>query len=163
MPLNFALAVKLNSAVTTTVTDPSGQCDSNTGTPTAACANANLMFKVNLGADERGYVAPLIIGTEIFFTTDSQNVNRLGYVGGAGVGHLYALNTDGATNTATVALSTGATGLGISNNNGTKTVYGSTNTGNFFANATDGSTGLAVEKAEAAGTGATRKAWLRLE
>jgi hypothetical protein len=163
MPLNYAIAVKLNSSVSSTVTDPSGQCDSNTGTATVACANTNLMFKVNLGADERGYVAPLIIGTEIFFTTDSQNVNRLGYVGGAGVGHLYALNTDGATNTATVALTTGATGLGISNNNGVKTVYGSTNTGSFFTAATDGSTGLAVEKAQDAGAGATRKAWLRLE
>jgi hypothetical protein len=169
MPLNYAVAVKLNASLSTTVTtsntdvSSSGQCDSNTASTTVACGNSNLMFKVNLGPDERGYVAPLIIGTEIFFTTDSQNVNRFGYTGGAGVGHLYALNTDGATNTATALLTTGATGLGISNNNGLKTVYGSTNTGTFFNATTDGSSGLAVEKAPDGGTGATRKAWLRLE
>ena len=163
MPLNYALAVKLDATATASVTEPSGECDTDTGTTTVACTNSRLMFKRNLGADERGYVAPLIIGTQIFFTTDSQNVNRFDYVGGAGVGHLYALSTSGSTSATTVALTTGATGLGISNNTGVKTVYGSTNTGSFFTATHDGSTGPAVEKADTFSNGASRKAWLRLE
>jgi hypothetical protein len=85
-------------------------------------------------------------------------------VGGAGLGHLYALTTDGGTAAATVALTTGATGLGISNNTGpNKTIYSSTNTGSFFASSNDGTSGTAVEKSDASNVGATRKAWLRLE
>lgn len=165
LPTQYAIGVKLNSSLTSSVSEPAGECDSATTlTPNlAACANTNIRFKRNLGPDERGYTAPLVIGTQIFFTTDNQNVNSFDYVGGAS-GKLYSFNTDGgsSSSTFTTVLTTGATGLAASNNStGARTIYGGTNSGSFFSNATDGSTGVQVETGTSSKSG--RKLWLRTE
>jgi hypothetical protein len=172
LPLQYAIAVKLNasySSASASLAEPSSDCDSSTLlTPNlSACSDSNIMFRRTLGNDERGYTSPLIMGTQIFFTTDNQNVNSYEYTGAAasGPGRLYTFNTDGGSTSATpTVLSTGATGLGITNNaSGTKSVIGATNTGTFFTTSTNGTTGPAVEKADTIGGLTSRKLWLRRE
>lgn len=156
LPIQYALAVKLTTTGSFPLAEPVIAC----GSP-IACVDSNFKFRKDLAQDEKSYSQPLVIGEEVFFTTDMENVNRNDYgTTGTNQGRLYAFTTSGAASGSPIAIvngSTSATNLGQSvfTGAGTKVAYQQTSV------AAPGA-GNAVTIIGASG-GVSRKLWLRSE
>jgi len=164
LPIQYTLSLKLvttataPSGTTFPLTPPAAAC----GGSATACAGTIFRFRKDLGQDERGYSQPLIVGDEIFFNTDTENVNREAYgTTGANQGHFYGMNLAGTVN---------ATQNGLAIINGASAV--SQNAGNLFSGsgttlkyqaAAASTTGTSVRISSPAGGLLSRKLWLRSE
>jgi hypothetical protein len=103
---HYAVAVSLDAA--------SNQVplDENKGAP-------NVPVKIALGSGERGYSQVTVVGSQLFFTTDSATVNAAAYGTGAltGTGHAYSYDLASATSGTTLVLANGASSIASSGTN----------------------------------------------
>ncbi|HTL39073.1 MAG TPA: hypothetical protein VL326_38350 [Kofleriaceae bacterium] len=164
LPIQYTLSMKLvtttSAPVGTTfpLAPPAAAC----GGSAAACSGTIFRFRKDLGQDERGFSQPLIVGDEIFFNTDTENVNREAYgTTGTNQGKFYGMNLAGTVN---------ATQNGLAIINGASAV--AQNAGNLYAGsgtklkyeaAAASTNGTSVKITSAAGGQLSRKLWLRSE
>jgi hypothetical protein len=72
----------------------------------------NVPFAFTFGSGERGFSQATIVGTQLFVTTDSTDVNATGYgAPGGNTGHVYSYNTATSTQGTTVVVASGATSV----------------------------------------------------
>ncbi len=160
-PRQMAVAVKVDTTPGTTHTIPAADCDTDPSATAPACTNTAFLFRRSLARDERGTSQALVVGTDIFLTTESDNVNRSGYgTTGSATGNLYQLGS--ATGTfagAPTAVMLGAGAPAASNiTGGARAVYAGVGT---FTSGSTTTTGSNV--ASKSTTGVDRKVWLRTE
>jgi hypothetical protein len=124
-----------------------------------------VLFARNLRQDERGASQALVIGTDIFLTTDKSNTNAADYgTFGTATGNMYMFSKDGAQyGTAaapTTAVFFGASAPAASNNTtGARTAFAG-GAGTFATNTTS-TTGSNVTTNPSASV--IRRLWLRTE
>jgi len=95
------------------------------------------------------------VGTQVFFTTDTADVNATGYGSGGATGKMYSYNlTTGSAGT-TVAIAGGASAPA---NDGTS-VYAGSSTSIQQATSASSTTGVSVDSTQTAKL--TRSLWLR--
>lgn len=140
----YAVAVSLN---TPTADAPLNQ---GSGTP-------NVRFVLTFGAGERAQAQALVVGEEIFITTDSTNPNSANYgVSSTNTGKVYRVGTaTGASTGATVVVRGGA---GSAVANGANVMVGGASQGAAVGTALS-TNGAAVDSASTAKV--ARKLWLR--
>jgi hypothetical protein len=171
-PTQMLIALKIDPARTSTYSMPTAACDTSavvdpvTGTNLPDCSSVGgttngFLFRRNLGRDERGVSQALIAGTDIFLTTETDNVNRSGYgTTGTNTGKLYQFaGGTGAQAAAATAVVLGAGAAAASNGTGAKTIYAGA--GGTFGTGTTSTTDSNVMTPGS--TIPSRKAWLRTE
>lgn len=166
-PMQYAVAVKIDTTATSTSTLPGAQCDNSTtndpvtGTNYPACTDTRILFRRDLGIDQRASSQATVIGTDIFLTTDNDNANRGTYgTGGANTGQLYQFGATGAQQNAPTTIFAGVGGIAASNNStGPRTAYAGA--AGSFGTKTTSTSGTNVTTRGVAGV--SRKLWLRTE
>jgi hypothetical protein len=98
---HYALAISLDTVA------GHAPLDENKGPP-------DVPVKIALGSGERGYSQVTVVGTQLFFTTDSASVNSQAYGAGAltGTGHAYSYDTASKTAVSTLVVGSGSVALG---------------------------------------------------
>ena len=125
-------------------------------TLTEASGAPDVPFKFNLGAGEKSYSQAIVIGGQLFITTDSSDVNNNATFGAGGnTGKVYAY-TIAAGTTTTTAVSGGASSVA---NNGTEVYLGSSNGQQRLATDATSTVGTAVDSQGAQRV--SRLLWLR--
>jgi len=144
----FAVAVSLNSTT---------QLDETSASP-------GIGFKFDLGANEKGFAQAVVVGNEIFFTTDTGDVNSSSYgTTGSPTGKLYRLDFDGAeVGTSVVLLPPDlAGGANMIANSGTALFTASATQTQKLATDASGTTGTAVDAIQLPKV--ARKLWVRTQ
>ena len=144
----FAMAVSLNATTQLDETSPS----------------PDIGFKFDIGANEKGFAQAVIVGNEIFFTTDTGDVNATGYgTTGSPTGKLYRLDFDGAeVGTSVVLLPPDlAGGANMIANSGTALFTSGADKTQQVATSAAGTAGTAVDATQLPKV--TRKLWLRTQ
>jgi type IV pilus assembly protein PilY1 len=108
----YLIAAKINSTAATI------------NETTTACAGCALALNTTLTSGDDGFSQALVVGNQVFVTTDSSDVNLSAYGTASSTGHVMAVNLTGTASTTTVAVSAGASSLV---NSGT-TLYNSSST-----------------------------------
>ncbi len=162
VPSQVAFAVSLNYTTTTTLTD-------------ASTRGTNLPFLVPFKSTSDGsFAQPVVIGTEIFFVTDSTNINAYDYGSyAAPTGKMYRIDiggtpTDfktgtvqgGVTGAYFVTIAGGAASLFNTSDGKLLTAGGAFGERTFLE--TNGSTGVAVDLSSTKSQG-SRRLWIRTE
>lgn len=111
--VQYLIGAKLNStAATVTQT-------------TAASTSGPLSFNQTITAGDKGFSQALVVGNNIFVTSDSADVSSATYGSGSQSGHLMTLNTS----TGGVVVTTSGSGAGsLASNGSPATLYGSAGT-----------------------------------
>ncbi len=141
----YALGVRLNTPAGSTT------LDDNSGAP-------NVPFKLALGSGENAYAQALVVGNQLFMTTDSADVNATGYGTTATTGHVYSYNLSTGAQGATVVVSGGASSVA---NNGTSLYVAASNSEQQLGGGALSTSGASVNSTQVAKV--TRKLWLRTE
>jgi hypothetical protein len=142
----YLIGVSLTSYPTSSTTSL------NEGSP------ATFVKKVALGStNEKGYAQAVVVGNEVFVTTDSSDVNSSTYGTTGGTGHYYKYSI-GTASTTTAVLATG--GASSVANDGT-TVYAGSNTEQQNIGTATSTTGNSVDSLTAPKV--ARSLWLRTE
>lgn len=107
-------------------------------------------------ANDKSYAQVLIVGTQLFVTSDSSDVNLSTYgTSGAVTGHLTTVDITGTASTTVVAMTPVANGAGsVVNDSSTTNVYGA-----YKLGTTNGSTGATTDLRTPASL--KRNVWLR--
>jgi type IV pilus assembly protein PilY1 len=92
----YLIAIKLSSTAATI------------SETTAACASCALAIKQTLTTGDKGFSQALVVGTQLFLTTDSADVNQSGYGTSANTGHVMTFDLTGGSPTTVVVNSGGA-------------------------------------------------------
>ena len=118
--------------------------------------NSTLALEINLGANEKGFSQARVIGTQLFLTTDSTDVNQTTFgTGSASTGHLYSINLTTGTSTS-VVIAAGAGSVAS-----TDTTVFSSSGRHIERIATTASTTAAFSTNTTREPKMTRKLWLR--
>ncbi|HET7500575.1 MAG TPA: hypothetical protein VFK02_06210 [Kofleriaceae bacterium] len=122
------------------------------------CATCALALKTTLTPGDKGFSQALIVGTQLFATTDSSDVNLLAYGSTAGAGHVTAINLTGSPVVTTLVVHAGAGSLV----NARTLIYNSSSTQQeLLAVSAASTTGTSVDFASAPRL--TRMLWLRTQ
>jgi type IV pilus assembly protein PilY1 len=107
-------------------------------------------------ASDKSYAQATIVGTQLYVTSDSSDVNLSTYgTSGTATGHLTTVDLTGAAATTVLTMTPVANGAGsVVNNTGGTQVYGA-----YQLTSTNGSTGTSVDLTASAKV--TRNLWLR--
>lgn len=120
-----------------------------------ACATCALAVNTALTSGDKGFSQALVVGSQVFVTTDSADVNQLAYGTSNNTGHAMAVNLGATPGTTTVVVDAGASSLV----NSKTMLYNSTSTQQELLDLTASSTtGPAVDFA--ASPKLTRMLWL---
>ena len=150
----YAVAVSLNTATGSAPLDE-----------TSTISTSGLKFKFTLGAaGEKGYSQAHVVGDEVYFTTDTGDVNAANYGVSGTTGKAYAISLTGTNNSSTVF----ATGASLAGGASSMAVTA----GSVFAGSgrsmlkggsqVTGGSNTAITNSSSA-TGLTRQLWLRSE
>ncbi|HEX5058711.1 MAG TPA: hypothetical protein VFV99_05085 [Kofleriaceae bacterium] len=102
----YIIAAKLDTSATSTVTEATTACMQ------ASCALAVNTTLGNVGATgDKGFAQALVVGNQLFITTDSTDVNSSSYGTTSNTGHLTAINLATGTATTAVVINSGGTSL----------------------------------------------------
>ncbi|MDB4959002.1 MAG: Type fimbrial biosis protein PilY1 [Myxococcales bacterium] len=133
-------------------------------TPTAdATINENqgapdVPFKIDFGAGEKGSSQALIVGNELFLTTDTADINAIGYGTSGATGHMYRFNLSTNAAGATVVLAGGATSVA---NSATTLYAGASDKTQQLGTGASSTTGTSVDPIQ--GSKMYRKLWVRTQ
>lgn len=142
--VQYAAAVSLNTPAT------SAPLTQGSGSP-------YVRFLYSFPAGERAYAQALVVGNEIFITTDNGDVNSASYgTSGNNTGKAYRLTTSGGSSGTAVVLAGGATSVA---NVGTAMYTGSGNASQRLGTNAASTSGASVDGMQTAG--GMRKLWLR--
>jgi hypothetical protein len=124
-------------------------------TPLDESSTSYIGFKYTLGSTaEKGYAQALVVGNQIFVTTDTADVNSSTYGTGGSTGKLYTLSFAGSGSSTTIVA-----GASSAVRSGSGTYVGAGTTLQYVAGATVGGTSVDPE-----GTAhVSRKLWVRTE
>jgi hypothetical protein len=70
--------------------------------PIAETTTAKLAIAQDLGSNERGFAQVLVVGTELFVTTDNSDINSSGFGTAGNTGHVLRYDLDAGTSTTVV-------------------------------------------------------------
>ena len=130
----------------------------NTSSLTENSSATYIKNKVAFGSTtEKGYAQALVVGTQVFFTTDTADVNVSGYGISGSSGKLYSVNLTTGASGSTVVVAGGASALA---NDGTS-IYSGSSTSIVKATTASTTAGPAVDSNQVAKL--TRSLWLRTE
>jgi len=137
--------------------DAAGAVDENGTSP-------DIGFKFDIGTGEKGFAQALVVGNEVFFTTDTVDVNASGYGTSGTTGKLYKFDFDAANTAGTVIavqppnLAGGANTLA---NSGAEVFSASANQTQRAPTDAASATGTSVDPTQVPKV--TRKLWLRTQ
>jgi hypothetical protein len=144
-PEQFVIAIKLNSASGTSVDETAN-----------ACSTCDLAFKATT-TGQYAFSQALVVGTQVFLTTDSTDVNSINYGTQANTGSVRSINLADGTST-TAVINAGASSLA----NSATTLYSSAGQKQQqMSTAATGTVGARVDLN--AFSSITRLLWLRAE
>ncbi|MBV8755991.1 MAG: hypothetical protein JO257_01870 [Deltaproteobacteria bacterium] len=137
----------------------------NLNTPTAnatvneASAATYVPIKVTLGAGEKGFAQALVVGSQLFVTTDNSDINSSTYgTTGTNTGHVYSYDVGSGTSGTTVVVAGGAGSIA----NSSTTLYAASSAAeqqlSTGATSATGTSPFAI-----ASTKVTRALWLRTQ
>jgi hypothetical protein len=152
---HYALAISLNS--------PTSDATFNENQP-----RPDILFKIALGSGEKSYAEVTVVGTQVFITTDTSQVNAASYgTSATATGNLYAFNIGSIGNPNVGSTLVAVTGTGIQSGAGSIASNGTT------LYASNGSTNQQIGTGALTTVGPTvtavitnnvkRQLWLRLE
>jgi hypothetical protein len=78
---------------------------------TTACSTCALALNTTLTAGDKGFSQALIVGSQLFVTTDSSDVNLSAYGSSTNTGHAIAVTLTGTPSMTIVAVNSGASSL----------------------------------------------------
>jgi hypothetical protein len=120
---------------------------------------SDVAFKLSLGAGELGYSQATVVGNELFFTTDTTDVNSATYgTGAATTGHAYGYNIATSTAATAIAIQNGASSIA---NSGTSLYESSGGQNQKLSTTALGTTGPTVTASPL--TSIARKLWIRTQ
>lgn len=125
--------------------------------PIAETSTAKLAFSQSLGSGERGFAQIVVVGTQLFATTDSTDINSSTYGTTGNTGHIVSYDLTGGT-TSTVVVRGGAGSIG---NSGTTLYSSSSNAQQQVTISATSTTGASVDSQTVAKS--QRLLWLRSE
>ena len=135
-----------------------GYATTNHASLTDTSPAADVPVKISLGANEKSYAQAVVVGTQIFVTTDSTDVNSSGYGSSSGTGHLYSYDFNTSSQGTTVVLATGGASSATADSTN---VYVGSNSMQQLAGAANTATGNSVDSTSAQTM--SRTLWLRTE
>ncbi len=131
---------------------------SNTASLTENSSNTYIKQKIAFGStSEKAFGQALVVGTQVFVTTDTTDINATGYGTGGATGKMYSYSLTGGSSATTVAIAGGASSLA---NDGTLLYIGSSTGSQRAATATT-TVGTSVDDVQQATM--ARSLWLRTE
>jgi hypothetical protein len=141
----YALAIALNAP------NASVPLNETSGTP-------NIPFKINLGPGENAYSQPTVVGTQVFVTTDTADVNASSYGTVSPTGHVYGYDYMSNTASPTLVVAGGASSVA---NAGTNLYASSSNEQQQLMTGATTTVGPKVNSMSTAQM--VRKLWLRTQ
>lgn len=141
----YLIAVRLDSTASTV---------DETAAPCASCA---LALNTTLTSGDRGFSQLLVVGTQLFLTSDSSDVNSSSYGQTADTGHVTTVDLTGAQPSTVVAIASGGSSLASSGTN----LYSSSSSQQQQVTSAASTTGVSVDLANHATV--RRLLWLESE
>src|SRR5207302_10341900 len=73
-----------------------------------ACASCDLAVRQSLAVGDRGFASALVVGSQLFVSVDSTDINLSSFGTGTNTGHVIAADLTGVTSPVTIASFAGA-------------------------------------------------------